>query len=189
MKNNNGAIFWFTGLSGSGKTTLASAVAEKLKNNNINVYLLDGDVLRTGLCCDLSFGDKDRKENIRRAGEVAKLFMNEGYLVLCTFISPFSSDRETIRASCPTGKFHEIYISTPIEECERRDPKGLYAKARKGIIPNFTGIDSPYESTATPDLEIDTTCLSVDEAALKFITHFELAIAELDPSNLRKDYV
>lgn len=165
MKNNNGAIFWFTGLSGSGKTTLASAIAEKLKHHNIDVYLLDGDVLRTGLCSDLSFEDKDRKENIRRAGEVAKLFMNEGYLVLCTFISPFTSDRQIVRNLCPQGAFHEIYVSTPLEVCEARDPKGLYQKARSGIIPNFTGIDSPYEPPIAPEVNINSSDYSIESAA------------------------
>lgn len=186
---HTGAIFWFTGLSGSGKTTLATAIANLLQAQNYKVYLLDGDVLRTGLCSDLQFSDYDRTENIRRAGEVAKLFMKKGYLVLCTFISPFISDRDIIRANCPLDKFHEIYVSTPIEECERRDPKGLYAKARQGIIANFTGIDSPYESAVKPDFEIDTTRLSIDEASIKFINHFELIVADRDSPNLRKDYV
>ena len=159
-----GAIFWFTGLSGSGKTTLATAVANALQTQNYKVYLLDGDVLRTGLCSDLQFSDDDRTENIRRAGEVAKLFMNEGYIVLCTFISPFRSDRQQVRNLCAPGSFHEVYVSTPLKACEQRDPKGLYAKARSGLIPSFTGIDSPYEAPNDPELEMNTHSLSVEKA-------------------------
>lgn len=164
MEQNIGSILWFTGLSGSGKTTLATELAAKLKANGQKTYLLDGDVLRTGLCSDLKFSDQDRRENIRRAGEVAKLLMNEGYIVLCTFISPFSSNRQIIREACPAGKFHEIYISTPLSICEERDPKGLYAKARDGFLPLFTGIDSPYEKPVNPELEINTNNYMIDEA-------------------------
>lgn len=165
MSNQSGAIYWFTGFSGSGKTTLATAVQQILLEKHYKVYLLDGDVLRTGLCSDLKFSDQDRTENIRRAGEVAKLLMNEGYIVLCTFISPFKSDREKVRGICPTQSFHEIYLSTPLTTCEERDPKGLYAKARKGLIPRFTGIDSPYETPEHPELKIDTSKYSITDAA------------------------
>lgn len=164
MEQNTGSIFWFTGLSGSGKTTLATPLAAKLKAAGHKVYLLDGDVLRTGLCNDLKFTDRDRTENIRRAGEVAKLFMNEGYIVLCTFISPFCSDRQIVRQSCPEGRFHEIYVSTPLIICEERDPKGLYAKARDGLIPFFTGIDSPYEKPIIPELEVNTNDYMIEDA-------------------------
>lgn len=164
MEHSTGSIFWFTGLSGSGKTTLATAVAQTLKSEGFRVYMLDGDVLRTGLCRDLEFSEHDRKENIRRAGEVAKLFMNEGYIVLCTFISPFASERDMVKRSCPEGTFHEIYVSTPLNNCEERDPKGLYKKARKGLIPSFTGIDSPYEVPEDPELSINTYNYSIIDA-------------------------
>ncbi|MBJ7549151.1 adenylyl-sulfate kinase [Marinomonas ostreistagni] len=175
MEQNTGSIFWFTGLSGSGKTTLATALSTKLKELGYKVYLLDGDVLRTGLCNDLKFSDQDRKENIRRAGKVAKLFMDEGYIVLCTFISPFCSDRQIVRETCPNGKFHEVYVSTPLGKCEERDPKGLYAKARSGLIPFFTGIDSPYEKPNNPELEINTSNCSID-AAINYILDYVLEI-------------
>lgn len=175
MEQNTGSIFWFTGLSGSGKTTLATALLARLKAFDYKVYLLDGDVLRTGLCDDLTFSDQDRKENIRRAGEVAKLFMDEGYIVLCTFISPFCSDRQIVRNTCPNGRFHEIYVSTPLRKCEERDPKGLYAKARNGLIPYFTGIDSPYEKPNNPELEINTSTCSVEEAT-QYILNYVLEI-------------
>lgn len=175
MEQNSGSIFWFTGLSGSGKTTLATALSAKLKEFGYKVYLLDGDVLRTGLCNDLKFSDQDRKENIRRAGEVAKLFMDEGYIVLCTFISPFCSDRQSVRDTCPNGRFHEVYVSTPLGKCEERDPKGLYAKARSGLIPFFTGIDSPYEKPNNPELEINTSNCSID-AAINYILDYVLEI-------------
>lgn len=164
MGQNSGSIFWFTGLSGSGKTTLATAVAKQLESVGIKTYLLDGDILRTGLCHDLHYSDQDRKENIRRAGEVAKLFMNEGYVVLCTFISPFASDRNMVRQNCPDGSFYEVYISTPLNKCEERDPKGLYKKAREGLISSFTGIDSPYEKPQQPELEINTYQYSISDA-------------------------
>lgn len=172
MDNKIGSIWWFTGLSGSGKTTLSTAVADTLLKQGKKIYLLDGDVLRTGLCSDLSFSDDHRKENIRRAGEVAKLFMNEGYIVLCTFISPFISDRQMVRESCPNGSFYEVYVSTPLSACEARDPKGLYAKARNGLIPRFTGIDSPYEKPLKPELEINTQDISVEAAVDLVLSYF-----------------
>lgn len=192
---HTGAIFWFTGLSGSGKTTLATAVASALQAQNYKVYLLDGDVLRTGLCSDLQFSDDDRTENIRRAGEVAKLFMNEGYIVLCTFISPFRSDRQQVRNLCAPGSFHEVYVSTPLEACEQRDPKGLYAKARSGLIPSFTGIDSPYEAPQQPELNINTYQYSIAAATdyvLNYLTdnvHCQRAATQSMPTEGTSHYV
>lgn len=164
MDTKTAGIVWFTGFSGAGKTTLATAVAERLRLDNKRVYLLDGDTLRTGLCSDLRFSDADRTENIRRAGEVAKLFMEEGYIVLCTFISPFIADRDIVRSRCPAGAFHEIHVSTPLAVCEQRDPKGLYQKARSGVIPHFTGINSPYQPPLQPDLEIDTSAYTLNQS-------------------------
>jgi len=164
------AIIWFTGLSGSGKSTLASRVEEILFHQyNAKTYILDGDNIRTGLNKDLGFSAEDRQENIRRIGEVAKLFVDAGLIVLTAFISPYKRDREMVRNLVEEGEFIEVYVRCPLEVCEQRDVKGLYKKARAGIIKNFTGIDDPYEEPENPEIIVDTHLLSVDEAASKII--------------------
>lgn len=147
-------LIWFTGLSGSGKSTLANAVESKLFEDGFMTYLLDGDNIRSGLNKDLGFSDKDRVENIRRIAEVAKLMMDAGLLVVSAFISPFRNEREMIANLIGKENFIEVFVDCPIEVCEKRDVKGLYKKARKGIIKNFTGIDSPYEKPLNPAVHI-----------------------------------
>lgn len=153
---HRGAIIWFTGLSGSGKSTLAHAVEEKLHQHGCRTFVLDGDNVRQGLCGDLVFSNKDRHENIRRIGEVAKLFMEAGVIVLTAFISPYHADRERVRGIVEHGDFIEIYCDTPLEICEARDVKGNYKKARLGQIPEFTGISSPYEIPENYELAVPT---------------------------------
>lgn len=164
-------ILWFTGLSGSGKSTIANAVEEKLYELDIKTYLLDGDNVRHGLNKDLGFSEKDRMENIRRVGEVAKLFVDSGIVTIAVFISPFIKDRELVRNLVEEDEFIEIFVDTPLEVCESRDPKGLYQKARKGIVKNFTGIDSPYEKPRFPAIHLRTKELSVDECVTKVIEY------------------
>ena len=154
MQNN--LVVWFTGLSGSGKSTLAKSVAKKLEEKNIPVYELDGDMLREGLNRNLGFSTEDRKENIRRAGEIAKLFFDKGFVVLCTFISPFRDDRQNVRKFFPAGKFVEVYVNAPLAVCEQRDVKGLYKKARAGELKDFTGISSPYEEPLHAEITVIT---------------------------------
>ncbi len=161
--NQKPAVIWFTGLSGSGKSTSANALEKALFNMGYCTYLLDGDNVRHGLCSDLGFSDRDRRENIRRIGEVAKLMVDSGQIVLSSFISPFIRERQMVRQMVAKGEFIEVYVSTSVETCEQRDPKGLYKKARSGEIRNFTGIDSPYEEPDSPEIVIDTQRLSVDE--------------------------
>ena len=165
MKGQKPAVLWFTGLSGAGKSTIANLVAKKLTAHGRHTFLLDGDNLRHGLNKDLGFTDSDRIENIRRVGEVAKLMADAGLIVLTAFISPFRAEREMVRAMMEEGEFIEIFVDTPLAEAERRDIKGLYAKARSGALANFTGIDSPYEPPIEPDVRIDTTKMSAEEAA------------------------
>ena len=150
------SILWFTGLSGSGKSTLANAVNHALFSKGLTSYVLDGDNVRHGLCNDLGFSNKDREENIRRIGEVSKLFLDAGVIVLTAFVSPFRADRDKVRSLVEKGDFIEIFCSADLSICEKRDTKGLYAKARKGEISDFTGISSPYESPQSPELTIDT---------------------------------
>ena len=164
------AVLWFTGLSGSGKSTLAHAVEERLHAMGIKTFVVDGDNVRHGLCGDLTFSDEDRVENIRRVGEVAKLFVEAGMIVLTAFISPFRSDRAKVRSLLADGDFIEVYCKTPIEVCESRDVKGLYAKARAGEIPAFTGISSPYEEPESPEISAETGSLSLDECVDQVIT-------------------
>ncbi|MDH5444157.1 MAG: adenylyl-sulfate kinase [Gammaproteobacteria bacterium] len=163
LKNHKSAILWFTGLSGAGKSTLAHAVEEKLHQLKCSTYVLDGDNVRHGLCGDLGFSEDDRKENIRRVGNVSKLFLEAGVIVLTAFISPFRSDRKLVRNMVLHGDFLEIYCNTPIEICEERDIKGLYQKARKGEIKNFTGISSPYEHPEKPELVVSTGEVELNE--------------------------
>tara|TARA_Y200000002_G_C22688025_1_gene666780 strand:- start:3783 stop:4382 length:600 start_codon:yes stop_codon:yes gene_type:complete len=150
-------LIWFTGLSGSGKSTLSDALENKLFNSGFHTYSLDGDNVRTGISNNLSFSEVDRKENIRRISEVSKLMLDAGLIVLASFVSPLNEIRNQIKEIIGEKEYLEIYVSTPIEECERRDVKGLYKKARDGKIPNFTGISSPFEKPNNPFLSIDTT--------------------------------
>lgn len=169
---HKGAILWFTGLSGAGKSTLAHAVEEELFLRGCQTFVLDGDNVRHGLCSDLGFSVADRHENIRRVGELAKLFSNAGLIVLTAFISPLREDRARVRALAQED-FSEIYCHCPIEVCETRDVKGLYKKAREGKIPEFTGISSPYEAPVTPEIEIATDQLSLEESVARVITLLE----------------
>lgn len=165
LKNQRPAVLWFTGLSGSGKSTIANMVEKKLHRMNRHTFLLDGDNVRHGLNKDLGFTEADRIENIRRVGEVSKLMTDAGLIVITAFISPFEADREMVRAMMPEGEFIEVFIDTPLRIAEARDVKGLYRKARSGELKNFTGIDSPYEAPRKPEIRIDTTLVSPEEAA------------------------
>ena len=169
-KNNHKSfVLWFTGLSGSGKSTLANAVEKELFNRDYKVTVLDGDNIRHGLCSDLGFSKEDRHENMRRISEVAKLFVESGTIVLAAFVSPYIKDREQVRSRLPHGDFYEVYCKCDLEVCEERDPKGLYARARKGEINNFTGISSPYEEPIKPDMVIDTDKLSIEDEVSQII--------------------
>lgn len=165
LKAQKPCVLWFTGLSGSGKSTIANAVESKLLELKKHTYLLDGDNIRMGLNRGLGFSDEERVENIRRIGEVAKLFVDSGSIVLSAFISPFISDRAQVRGLVQSDEFIEIFIDAPLEVCEERDPKGLYKKARKGEIANFTGISSPYEAPKNAEIVIKNSGISVEEAA------------------------
>ncbi len=165
LKNQKPAVLWLTGLSGAGKSTIANLVEGKLARMNRHTFLLDGDNVRHGLNKDLGFTDADRVENIRRVGEVAKLMTDAGLIVITAFISPFKAERDMVRAMIPDGEFFEIHIDTTLAEAEARDVKGLYAKARSGALKNFTGVDSPYEAPEHPELRIDTTAMTADQAA------------------------
>ncbi len=156
QRGHRSAILWFTGLSGAGKSTLANAVNVELFQRGMATYLLDGDNVRHGLCNDLGFSDADREENIRRIGEVARLFLDAGVITLTAFVSPFRADRDRARSLVQPGDFIEIHCAADLAVCEQRDPKGLYAKARAGVIKDFTGISSPYEAPDSPELRVDT---------------------------------
>ena len=162
-------VLWFTGLSGSGKSTLAHAVEKKLYEKGCSTFVLDGDNVRHGLSSNLSFSEEDRKENIRRIGEAAKLMTEAGIIVLTAFISPFRGGREMVRNLFPHGEFIEVYCNASLEVCESRDVKGLYKKARTGEIKNYTGIDSPYEVPDNPELVIDTESESLEESVARLI--------------------
>ncbi len=162
-RGHKSLIIWFTGLSGSGKSTLANAVNVALFEKGLATFVLDGDNIRHGLCKDLGFSDSDREENIRRIGEVSKLFLDAGVIVLTAFVSPFKSDRDKARELVEKNDFLEVYCAANLEVCEKRDTKGLYAKAREGIISEFTGISSPYEEPHNPDLRIETGQKSLEE--------------------------
>lgn len=175
-RNQNGHesfIIWFTGLSGSGKSTIANALAKALFIRKINNYVLDGDNIRHGLNKDLGFSEKERTENIRRIGEISKLFVDSGLVILTAFISPFQEDRDQVRQLVEPKEFIEIYVKCTLDECEKRDPKKLYQKARAGEIKNFTGIDSPYEEPVNPELVVETDTLSIEECVNKIIIYLE----------------
>lgn len=162
LNGHKAAVLWFTGLSGAGKSTLAHAVEEELHRQNRRTFVLDGDNIRHGLSSNLGFAEADRRENIRRVGEAAKLMMEAGLIVLTAFISPFRADREAVRKLLPHGDFLEIYCSAPLAVCEARDVKGFYKRARAGEIKNYTGIDSPYEVPENPELVVATDRLSIE---------------------------
>ena len=170
---HRGAVLWFTGLSGSGKSTIGHRVERVLIERGAFAYVLDGDNVRHGLNSDLGFAPEDRVENIRRIGEVARLFADAGGLVLSAFISPYRADRDRVRALMGPGEFIEVFVDTPLEICEARDPKGLYKKARAGEISNFTGLDAPYEVPENPEVHLETANLSVDEAAAQVIRYLD----------------
>jgi adenylylsulfate kinase len=162
QNKHKSVIIWFTGLSGSGKSTIAHVVEEELYLAGCQTFVFDGDNVRHGLCANLSFSEADRHENIRRIGEMAKLFTEAGVIALTAFISPFRADRDRVRALVSENDFIEIYCNSPLEVCEQRDSKGLYKMARDGEIKNYTGISSPYEAPEHPDLELDTAAKSVE---------------------------
>ena len=173
QKKQRPCILWFTGLSGSGKSTIASAVEQKLFELGHHTYLLDGDNVRHGINKDLSFTDEDRIENIRRIGELSKLMTDAGLLVMTAFISPFKSDRRLVRELVQEHEFIEVFMDTSLDECERRDPKGLYKKARKGEIKNFTGIDSEYEVPESPEVIVHTATHSIEECADQIVMYLK----------------
>lgn len=173
-RNGHGsALLWLTGLSGSGKSTLAHLVEERLFQQGWYTYTLDADHLRTGLNGDLGFSVAERTENIRRVGEVAKLFTDAGMVVLAAFISPFSADRDRVRALFEPHEFVEVYVKCPLSVCEARDPKGLYRKARAGLIPEFTGVDSPYEEPVNPELVVETGSLSIGQCVELIVSYLQ----------------
>ena len=171
LNNHKSVVLWFTGLSGSGKSTMSHALEERLFNKGCRTFVLDGDNVRHGLNSDLGFSDKDRKENIRRIGEVSKLMMEAGFIIMTAFISPFREDRIAVRNLIPNGDFIEIYCKASLETCEARDVKGLYKRARAGEIKNYTGISSPYEVPDNADLIIDTEQETI-EASVSIIISF-----------------
>ena len=175
QRGHRSAILWFTGLSGSGKSTLANAVNEALFDRGLACYVLDGDNIRHGLCKDLGFSDADREENIRRIGEVSKLFLDAGVVVLTAFVSPFKADRDRARALVADGDFVEIHCAADLAVCEERDTKGLYAKARAGEIKEFTGISSPYEAPENPELRVDTGSQTLEQSVEQVLAHLSSA--------------
>lgn len=171
INGHKSAVLWFTGLSGAGKSTLSVEVEKVLHRRGIHTYVLDGDNVRHGLNNNLGFSPEDRKENIRRIGEVAKLFVDAGTVVLTAFISPYQEDRDGVRELLEDEEFVEVYVKCSVEECERRDPKGLYEKARSGEIKNFTGVSAPYEAPAQPELTVETDQQSL-EASVQQVVQF-----------------
>ncbi len=173
LNKHNAFLLWFTGLSGSGKSTIANGVEEALHQMGVRTYSLDGDNIREGLNKDLGFSPEDRTENIRRIAEVANLMVDAGLVVLAAFVSPYKKDRDNIRHIVKDVNFVEIYVNTSLEECERRDVKGLYKKARAGEIKNMTGISAPYEEPENPDIEIKTESASIDQAVDMVLTQIK----------------
>ena len=173
QKKHKPTILWFTGFSGSGKSTVANALESALNQLGVHTYLLDGDNVRHGLCKDLGFTDEDRVENIRRVGETAKLMVDAGLVVLTAFISPFQSERDMVRNLVEDGEFIEVFLDTPLEVCETRDPKGLYKKARAGEIKHFTGIDSDYQIPASPEIKIDTSKNTLDQSVQELVAYLK----------------
>ena len=171
QKSQRPLVIWFTGLSASGKSTIAGALEQILTGQGYHTYLLDGDNVRHGLCRDLGFSDHDRQENIRRVGEVSKLMADAGLITLAAFISPFRADRRLVREIMPDGQFVEVFVDADLSVCRERDPKGLYAKAERGEIKQFTGIDSPYEEPENPEVHIRAGALSVAEAVNQLLAY------------------
>ena len=173
QKQHRPCIIWFTGFSGSGKSTVAGALEHALHQAGVHTYLLDGDNVRHGLCKDLAFSDSDRQENIRRVGEVAKLMLDAGLVVLTAFISPFAAERQMVRDLVADGEFIEVFLDTPLAVCEERDPKGLYVKARAGEIKHFTGIDSEYQVPANPEIVLDTSKNQLSDSVAQLVTYLK----------------
>jgi len=173
LNRHRAKVLWFTGLSGSGKSTLAHALEEQLHQRGCRTYVFDGDNVRHGLCRDLGFSVEDRTENIRRIGEMAKLFVDAGVIALTAFISPIREDRERARGLLPHGDFLEVYVKCSLDKCEERDVKGLYRRARAGEIPEFTGISSPYEPPLKPEIVVDTEQDSVEDSVAQLLTSLE----------------
>ena len=173
LNGHRGCTVWLTGLSGSGKSTIAVDLEKRLLERGVRTYILDGDNIRHGLNKNLGFSPEDRTENIRRIGEVAKLFTDAGLVAVTAFISPYRADRDQVRALMPSGDFVEVFIDCPVEVCEQRDVKGLYKKARAGEIKEFTGISAPYEAPENPELTINTAGQSVEESAKQIVAHLE----------------
>jgi adenylylsulfate kinase len=174
LLGQRGCTIWLTGLSGSGKSTIAVAAEKALAQKGRLTYILDGDNIRHGLNKDLGFSHEDRKENIRRIGEVAKLFVDGGFVVITAFISPYREDRDMVRQIMPPGQFIEVHVNAPVETCEKRDPKGLYAKARTGEIKEFTGVTAPYEEPLRPEVELRTDKLSVAESVTRILDYLNM---------------
>ncbi len=172
IKNQSAVCIWLTGLSGSGKSTIANALDTTLHKSGFHTFILDGDNIRNGLCKDLGFSQNDRAENIRRIAEVAYLMQQSGLIVIVAFISPFRSEREFARSLFQPNEFFEVYLNTPLPICEARDPKGIYKKMRKGLIKQFTGVDSPYEVPHNPDLTLNTEDIDVESCIAMIIDRF-----------------
>lgn len=171
LNKHNSFVLWFTGLSGSGKSTIAASVEQELYKKGIKTYTLDGDNLRGGINADLGFTEFDRNENLRRTAQICKLFIDAGVVTIAAFVSPLIKDREMIREIVGKQDYIEVFVNTSLEECEKRDVKGLYKKARKGLISNFTGINAPYENPINPDITINTETESLSEAVNKIVKH------------------
>ena len=187
LHGHRARIIWFTGFSGSGKSTLARALEERLHARRVRTFILDGDNVRHGLCCDLGFSVADREENIRRVGEVARLFLEAGTVVLAAFISPLKADRDRVRSLVSPGDFIEIYCASSLAVCEARDTKGLYRRARAGDVPEFTGVSSPYEAPDAAELVLDTELRSVDDCVSSIMALLEARGALMPPcSGLKK---
>jgi adenylyl-sulfate kinase len=180
-----GCVIWLTGLSASGKSTIATELERELFNQGRLAYVLDGDNTRHGLCSDLGFSPEDRCENIRRVGEVVRLFADAGMICITAFISPYRADRDHARQIVPAGKFMEVYVNAPLEVCEQRDPKGLYARALAGEIKEFTGISAPYEPPLHPEVELHTDKLTVDECVSAILTKLAQASPGMDSPKLK----
>jgi adenylylsulfate kinase len=173
LNEHGSLILWFTGLPSSGKSTIANELEKKLITMGTRTYILDGDNIRMGLCKDLGFSEEDRGENIRRIGEVSKLFVDAGCIVLSAFVSPYIKDRDGVRELVGDGEFIEVFVDAPLEVCEERDVKGLYKKAREGVIKGFTGIDDPYEAPLNAEIIIDTSKLSLEEGVDVILQYLE----------------